>query len=71
MSHLATVTTALGAVELHHKKGRYTTRRRFVSATDGRELESRILVDEQAARHWYALAVWRGLVKRQFPVEIS
>ncbi|HET6494547.1 MAG TPA: hypothetical protein VFH61_04170 [Thermoleophilia bacterium] len=69
MSHLATVTTAIGAVELHHKKGRFTTRRRFLSTTDGREHESRILVDERAARDWYALAGERGLVRRDFPVE--
>lgn len=74
MSLLSAVNTELGRIELHHKDGRFTTRRVVPDARperSGRTSVCTILVDRKSAREWHELAERRGAVHVPFPEEAS
>ena len=69
MSRLGTVRTDLGPVTLHHRAGRFETRR-TVRRTDGTDFVSVVILSRERAREWYRLALANGATRRPFPGEV-
>jgi hypothetical protein len=63
------VVTELGRVELHYEQGRFTTRREFRSAIDGRPRTTTIMHSRRSALEWHELAEREGAVHADFPEE--
>jgi hypothetical protein len=66
MTHLATLQTSLGPIELHYD-GKFTTRRTHTSCTDGVVRDHVILIGERSARTLYQRATTHGGVKDAWP----